>query len=126
LLTGDQRAVDRYLVTGIRELTKGQREMKTEIATMRQTCETRGLMCPGMHGYLADPVDDHGPPSTLYAPEFEAAAESRQEYAADAIERNNEAKLRQRVWAMWGVGIFLAVTLANALMTYGFDKLLHP
>lgn len=57
LLTGDQRLVDRYLVTGIRELRRGQHEMRGELVTMRQVCETRGAMCPGMHANAADPVD---------------------------------------------------------------------
>ena len=81
LLASDQRLIDKYLVTGMRELRKGQHELKSEVSGMRQVCETRGLMCPGVHDHGADPaqpVPTAGPPS-----------EDR------------------RTWAMWGVGTTL-------------------
>lgn len=57
LMTGDKRSVDRFLVTGIRELKRGLTGVTTEIATMSAVCEQRGLLCPGMHANLADPMD---------------------------------------------------------------------
>jgi hypothetical protein len=41
MLTGDRRAVDRYLVTAVQQLT-------TTVEGMAQTCETRGRTCPGV------------------------------------------------------------------------------
>ena len=57
LLSGDQRLVDRYIVTGIRELKHGLAATKSEVTAMRKVCETRGLMCPAMNANLADPVE---------------------------------------------------------------------
>ena len=57
LLATEAPFLDKYLVTGIRELRKGQHEMKGELVTMRLVCETRGAMCPGMHANVSDPVD---------------------------------------------------------------------
>jgi hypothetical protein len=86
LLTGDQRAVDRFLVTGIRELKRGQAETKAEVGAMRRVCEQRGRMCPGMHAHIADPVEPipaAGPPTD-----------------------------DRRTWAMWGVGTTLLREIA--------------
>jgi hypothetical protein len=108
LLTGDQRAVDRYLVTGIRELTKGQREMKVEIEGMRKTCETRGAMCPGMHGFIADPVDPAK--LRLLAAEKARGVVQTAQGAADETLHTAEgvalelAKSSRQTWAMWGIG----------------------
>jgi hypothetical protein len=74
LLDGTDRAIDRYLVTSMRELHTGLIDVKGEVAAMRQVCETRGLMCPGMHSHMADPVTE--PPT----------------------------KLSRETWLMWGLG----------------------
>ena len=47
----------RYLLTGIAGLARGQATLQSEVSTMREVCETRGRLCPGMHANAADPVD---------------------------------------------------------------------
>jgi hypothetical protein len=86
LLTGDQRKIDRYLVTGIRELKRGQDETKAEVAAMRRVCEERGRMCPSMQAHIADPLEP--------IPAAGSAMDDR------------------RTWAMWGVGITLLREIA--------------
>ncbi len=34
--------------------------------------------------------------------------------------------IERRVWVMWGVAIFVAMTVANGLIMWGLDKFLHP
>ena len=43
ILSGNRRAIDTYIVTGIKQLT-------TSLAAMRANCEARGLVCPGLVG----------------------------------------------------------------------------
>ena len=57
LLSGDQSLVDRYIVTGIRELKRGLSATTSDVKAMRAVCEQRGLMCPVMTANLADPVE---------------------------------------------------------------------
>jgi len=98
LLSGDQRKVDRYLITGIRELGEGLGEVKAEVKEMREVCEARSLL--GMSGCIADPPV---PVPPVLVP----------------IQGD------RRVWVMWGVGIFAAIAAANALIVWGVERLFH-
>lgn len=58
LLTGEQGKIARFLVTGVRELKRGQERTVIEVTAMRATCEQRGAVCPAMHGNIADQLDE--------------------------------------------------------------------
>lgn len=65
LLTSDRRAIDNLLLTAMQELQTVVGEIRGEVSAMREVCETRGLMCPGMRANLADPVTE--PPAASVA-----------------------------------------------------------
>jgi hypothetical protein len=120
LLTGDQRLVDRYLVTGIRELKTSLGVVKSEVAAMRGVCEQRGSMCPGMHGYLADPVDP-AKLRTLAAEKARGVVQVAQGVAdetmltAEGVAAELASNSR-KTWAMWGVGTTLLREIALPLV----------
>jgi len=47
----------RYLLTGVGETRKSIEVVESEVAEMREVCQERGLLCPGMHGCVADPAE---------------------------------------------------------------------
>ena len=54
LLSGDNRAVDRYLVVGIQELSAAIGSLRAEVNEMHKACAERGATCPGRNP--ADPA----------------------------------------------------------------------
>ena len=99
LLSGSRRTVERCVLTGLKQLT-------LSVDAMKRTCEERGKVCPVINGD---------------ARRISQAAVSVAEAAAKAAAIKAEG-VNRRVWVMWGVGIFLGVTVSNAIIVYGLER----
>ena len=101
----------RYLLTGIGEVVTGLGVVSEGVADMRKVCKARGAMCPGMHGFVADPVD----PAKLRVLAAEKARGVVQvaQGVADETMHTAEgvaaalAETTYRTRTMWGIGVGL-------------------
>ena len=111
LLEEEPSLLTRYLVIGMREMSAGQLSMKAEITAMREVCETRGLMCPGMRGNITDPMSPEQL-RTLAAEKARGVVKTAQTVADETVHTAESTALQlvkdsRRTWAMWGVGTTL-------------------
>ena len=99
LLSGSRRTVNRCVLTGLKQLT-------LSVDAMKRTCEERGKVCPVINGD---------------ARRISQAAATVAEAAAKASEIKAEGVAR-RVWVLWAGAVFLAVTISDALIMYGLER----
>lgn len=111
----------------IKEDKKRLNDLAMKLGDMRSTCEARGLMCPGMHQNIADPMDAtqirglaaeraRGVVATAQgvAVEVVHTAEERARILADASEEGDIKRAwRVAKWFVLGAGVVLINQLGN-------------